>query len=535
MKHKTVFCITDYQLLVYQIQKNTISLHKVFLHDEDGLNGLADYLQKNPPKNLHILVNSRQEEYRQDSVPHVRGGDRDALLAHKCRRLFPHTPYAYAWCQKTVRSSQNRSEDRVMYMALNAPELLESSLNHLLRHKVPISGISSLPLLSVKAVKKYLAATYTLLITHSPALSAYSDHGLRQTFFHHQDFVSSRLIPLQTLEGDGYASQVSSEIFKTQRYLQGQGWLPEDKKIRVLFITSPDLIKVLKQYLNSQGISLENYKFIERNKFVRGYGLKINVQAGHPLDFNTALIYALAQGNIPNHYAQVHERRYFTLKKIKQALIALSVAGGLALFGGGAGVLSQTLQVKEQELQLENKSRTLHAAYLNTQKRQRDVLGIDVDVIHIKNTVDVAEHVIQQKTDPQQALVLLGILLTNFPNLELKELLWKTATQAIDDGKNQARGLLRAQPKNKKPVRKIEILEFSGKIANFDGNEITALRTLQNFVHYARRQESVDSVKILEAPLNRSNNTGLKGVVGKSSQRKEADFKLELVLKHASG
>ncbi len=132
-----------------------------FAAGESGWATFAKYLAGAPPSPLYVLVDVVEEEYRQDTIPHVRGRDRAAVLGRKFARMFRGTPYCLALDQG--RERDGRRDDRVLLTALTKPESIAPWIEEIVQHGIPLVGIYSLPVLSAGLLPKIKAQASNVL------------------------------------------------------------------------------------------------------------------------------------------------------------------------------------------------------------------------------------------------------------------------------------------------------------------------------------------------------------------------------------
>ena len=186
---KRVFFITSGRLRAYH-HEGQLSEPIDFIADEQGLQRFAVYLEQSSRIAVSVVVDFVEEEFREESIPHVMGSDRKAVIQTKINRLFRDATYSHALLQR--RDADGRRDDRMLFTALTRPDLLAPWMGLLMQSKVPVSGIYSLPLLSKDLLKMLkLDARYLLLVTLQ------SSGGLRQTFFANGTLKVSRLAMLQ--------------------------------------------------------------------------------------------------------------------------------------------------------------------------------------------------------------------------------------------------------------------------------------------------------------------------------------------------
>ena len=178
--------------------------------DEDGLTEFALYLTHAPHDPVYLLVDVVEEEFREESIPHVMGNDRRSLIRTRLNRLFRDPTYSYAVVQG--RDTDGRRDDQVLFTALIRPDLLSPWIGQIAKHKIPLAGIYSLPIVSEALIKRMpVESDHALLVTLQ------STGGLRQTFFNKGRVKLSRLAIMPPGETPGHASYVLGEIEKIRR------------------------------------------------------------------------------------------------------------------------------------------------------------------------------------------------------------------------------------------------------------------------------------------------------------------------------
>src|SRR5690554_3834743 len=134
---RAVFLSAD-KLAVYHWVNGELGSSYLFDVSPDGQQYFDRYLKETGPLATWFLVDLVEEEYRHDTIPHVFGADRAAVIARKKARLFRDTQYFYADIQE--REPDGRRDDRVLFMALTNPDLLAPWLDILHANKIPLAG-----------------------------------------------------------------------------------------------------------------------------------------------------------------------------------------------------------------------------------------------------------------------------------------------------------------------------------------------------------------------------------------------------------
>jgi hypothetical protein len=532
MKGGYVLYISDHSVNLLLIQGKRVVLEQNLLQDESSFQHFAQYLRVHTLKNVSILVNSRHEEYRQERIPKLYRGDRQALLKHKRKRLFPGIDYTCATPQgMDKRGGEGREQEKVLFSCLAAPDLIQPWIRLLLDARVPVRGIMSLPLVSQKLINYLPQEDQVLLVTYTPSISANSAYGLHQSYFAKQQLMVSRLIPLESLQAQYYASHALPEIFKTQQYLNGQSLTREDRRLHVVILLPRHEIEAFEQHLALQKISeFSRYYLIDVEQLFQLSG--VDGEASRRDDgllYFSALIawYTHQQGK--NHYAQASETRYAFYKRIREGLWLLIALIALSSVAYGSKIMSEALSIRQDTQNIQQQTQVLQKKHDAAQ--QYTLVDIPVDVIHIKNTVDVAEYAQSLYRDPYQALRLVSQHLNDFPSLRLDKIHWQAIERTIQkpDFAAKLRNTARLrQPKQEQET--LEILRLDGHISGAEGNAIRAFRTLKNFIRKVEDMPQIREVKMLNSPMNLATQN-LSGAAGETQSLPKAVFQLEFTLK----
>jgi len=207
-----IFYITTRQLTVYQWDGKVLHAEQPFDIMADGQNIFAGYLEKSPDIISTVLVDIIEEEYRNETIPHVIGSDSKAVQERKLAQVFRQTPYRA--CQIQGREKKGRKDDRVLLAALTNIETLGPWLQAIDKFKVPLAGIYSLPMLAPRFLGQMkIKSPYALLVTEQ------KNRTLRQTYLHDGKLNISRLVAFTRDSESNYPSFLKTEIEKNQRYL----------------------------------------------------------------------------------------------------------------------------------------------------------------------------------------------------------------------------------------------------------------------------------------------------------------------------
>jgi hypothetical protein len=190
--------LTNTRLVSMTTQGKRIVARREFAVTGTGVAEFENHVSAIEEMPTHLFVDIADEDFRLDTVPHVGGRDREALVARKLAQIFRNTPYRHA--QMQGREAEGRRDDRVLYTAITNPEALRPWVEVLDRQSVPLMGIYSAAVFSAVVLEELdLDYPHTLLVTFTPG------EAMRQTYFKGNEIKFSRLTPVDLSEGQGLA------------------------------------------------------------------------------------------------------------------------------------------------------------------------------------------------------------------------------------------------------------------------------------------------------------------------------------------
>jgi hypothetical protein len=535
---KRIVYQSDYQLCVLQANGKSLREIQRFQLDNNGEAQWANYLSHSPKTPIYWITDTTQEEYHVLTIPHVVGKDHREIMNQRMSRLFAKTSYMHGVVQG--REKLGRRDDQVLLMGLNNFDQLQPWLTLIVSYKIPLMGIYSLPLLTQGLLKYFPKASYTLLVAQTPQISAHTSAGLRQSFFVNNQLKFSRLIPLNALNPDQYAQYVLTQITTTQRYLESTHLLPvteqaeplsvillaDEAKCQAFQSINPDLITFNQEGLDNQVFARRLGLHYQQEKDAYEKGLYLH----HFVAFQFS-----RRWYVKNHYAQAAERRYFFYRRFR---ISLYITSALLLLGAvtaSAMILNQALLLKEKG-QKTAKRIIKHQAQLDL-LRQKSPPNLPLDILFIRNIVDIGSHLEGQHLLPEQAWYKLSLVLNKHPYLFIKQLQWGIGSSKKALFKNYENPMTTEMNSVEldgfDPLTHfIEGIRLEGKIEPFKGNYEQALEIFTEFVK-ALRQKPDDfwKIDVLLAPYNP--NQKLQGQIGSPTQIGEAPFVIDILIKHA--
>jgi hypothetical protein len=487
--------------------------------DEDGLTEFSLYLDHAPHDPVYLLVDVVEEEFREESIPHVVGSDRRSLIRTRLNRLFRDPTYSYAVVQG--RDTEGRRDDRVLFTALIRPDLLSPWIGQIAKHKVPLAGIYSLPIVSEALIKRMpVESDHALLVTLQ------STGGLRQTFFHQKRVKLSRLAIMPPGGTPGHASYVLGEIEKIRRYLNSLRQLPHDSPLDVYVVGGrPLLVDITRQSPDSL---TTRHHLLDVEEVAEMVGM--NTPYGSEYS-DRIFAHLLAKKRLPNQYAPATQTRHNTMYRARLSLIAASIVLLVAgLFVSGANVvdaidaISETASAKQRTDFYKERVAIFKQRMPKTPAEPQD----------IRAAVKMAEKLRAYKTTPQAMAVTLSKGLADFEKLELEKIDWLASTDpdkpigARAERANVRRRQSSVDTGTSAPVRLYQLANIEGRVEPFEGDYRQAIALVKQFTAALLALPEVEAVNVIEYPLDTSSDKRLSGDTDRRDRK--ANFKLHVVI-----
>ncbi|MCP5145480.1 MAG: hypothetical protein H6978_11780 [Gammaproteobacteria bacterium] len=507
---------------VYTARGGRMTQALIFAADDDGLEQFERYLRETPAMPTCVLVDVVEEEYRQDTVPHVIGRDRQSVLERKQNRLFRGTTYCHAIVQG--REKEGRRDDRVLLTALTKPALITPWVTRLSLAKIPLVGIYSLALISARLARKLNATGRNVLL-----ITLQSGSGLRQTFFRDQQFRLSRLASIPRLGSAPFSSYLMGELDKLRRYLNSIAMTAPEAPLDVYILSHGDYLTELENHCKSGPD--ERFHLID----VADAGRKVGLSADIRSPFSDALFAGLLAAHVPtNQYASQDETKYFQLHRARTWLTGASVAlllgsilvSGLNFIGGVA--------LKQQALDAQSKAAFYQQRY---ESARRDLPPTPVEPRSIKTAVDIIDTVRQYKSTPVPMLQTVSAVLSDQAGIVLERLDWRASRDPNASAIDMRPGAPNAAETVAADFPYFHVAQLTGRVEPFDGDYRNAIAAIDAFTNALAARENIVSVQTVELPVNTRSDQRLTGTVASRSGTTNARFSVRVVMgvRHGPG
>ena len=522
---KLILCANNHSLTAGIWHGTKLQSYAVFNNIDQDYTAFSQYLTKQPNTNIYLIVDAVEEDYKLESLPHTAGRARREIIERKLNQFNRNSTFRTA--HFINRAPDKRKDDNFLFVALSNADSLQGWLDVIQANQSPLVGVYLLPMISQVMVRQMkLMAPHILLCEQLPS-------GFRQTYLHNGRIRMSRLVPMVGIKPNQLAYFYLVEIEKTRLYLMSQRLINGETPLQmVLPALDNSHHEIAKSISQDQGLEC---KTVDILAYAKNINLAESLIKPHPELLHMQL---LANGNVPENLAPVTYSKIHSLNNTSRGIhVATAVVAilGIALAGMYAW------QGKQQKDQLQ-----LIAAQTQQQQRLYDEVAQNfpstpIPSAELKIASQLAQTIRSNNHTPAQFMQILSAACEISPEISLNRIRWLLSTTPdvtdetgnINALTNQSNGNQTISNSNIDPTKLVQIGFVNAEIKGFRGDYRAALQTVNLFANALRANAEVESVVILQEPVNVSSLANLQGSTTDetTTERPPAIFKLKIVLK----
>ncbi|MFZ2301184.1 MAG: hypothetical protein WAW10_04845 [Gallionella sp.] len=439
-----------------------ITAQQEFDNSREGRETFSAFLQ--PVKcPAYLLADLTEEDFRQETVPHLGGRSRSAFMQRKFDQYYRGTPFHQAVLLQ--RQKTGRRDDEMLFSALTNPALVTPWLDIMQAQKIPLAGIYSVPQVSASLVKNH-APDHLLLVSWEKSA------GLRQSYFIERRLQVSRLTPAHTVHS--FQDAVAKELGRTCQYLKSLGLLPEGQCLDVRILGHGGDLSGLQEKLPAGGDM--RYEFVELDEIAAQ--LKIDCRFSDS-DASQIFLRKLASRPPKNHYANAGHTHYFSLWRLRNTLNWASgaVLAGSLLWSAANIMLNSGNATEAESLKIQTQRASNEIRQI-AQEINNAFHGARASAEDMKAGVSIMRKLDRYATAPEAILKPIGAALDHFPQIGLDSIGWRAnATGAGIDNPAASAG----QAPGISAESATTTITLKANLHGFAGDYRAALAYLDNF------------------------------------------------------
>lgn len=237
------FTAEDHYL--YTTSGSSLELEAKFSGDDLGITEFREYLRARREGLFSVLADLAGEDFHEDQIPFLRGGDREAVIQRRLAQRYRDTRLAAALSLGHLTTGERRNE-RLLLASFTNTQQLAPWLDALEESGARLAGVYSAPLLApALAARLGMKGGRCFLVSANRA-------GLRQCFVENGRLRFARLERTVEMVPQALAMFVRSETLRLAQYLVTLRALPrEGAPVHVLVVAPRGQKAVFEQALSS--------------------------------------------------------------------------------------------------------------------------------------------------------------------------------------------------------------------------------------------------------------------------------------------
>lgn len=492
MATKLLLCVSAEQATIGRWRGGRLSECRGFPNDEDGRLAFGNYLRAARGLPVHIVVDTVDEDYRFETLPHVRGSDRAEMVGRKLKQAYRGTPYYAASLQD--RDAGKRRDDRYLFAAITDPELLNPWLGAIQGNGLSVAGIYPLPMVTVSLVDKLrLKQTNLLIVTKNNA-------GFRQTFFRNLRFRISRLTPLRDSaeKADQY---YADEVSNTRMYLDALTVTHVDDTLTVVVIDQDDSLAGLPATI-ARGRPNIQCQRLSRADVISRLGVSA---AELEVSADTLHLHLLGEQtpglNLAPKLVMGGFRQYQARRVVYGASAAIVLG---AMVWAGVNVF-EAMRMESEMAELQRQTQGFQARY---QQVSAQFPHAPTSAANLRDTVELAKEIRNGLRTPESMFQVVSQALDAFPQVQLRRLDWHYGKGLDEIAPSPSASQVKAASVAAAPVQ-IGIIDAELRPATPDYRR--QLEFINAFAAKLAGSSRVAEVRALQLPINTDSSSGLSG------------------------
>ncbi|HYD57640.1 MAG TPA: hypothetical protein VEB41_12085 [Burkholderiales bacterium] len=434
---------------LYRASRSGLEVEERFAPDEAGVEAFRAYLRGQRGALFSLLADLAGEDFHEDQIPFLRGGDRDAVVQRRVAQRYRDTRLAAALSLGYVAAGERKNE-RLLLASFTNTQQITPWLDALDDAGARLAGVYSVPLLApAVAARLGVKGGRAFVISANRA-------GLRQCFIDDGRLRFARLERTADMDAQALGTFVRSETQRLAQYLSTLRVLPrEGEPVQVTVIAPQGARTIFERELVSDARLV--FHTVEAAEAARSIGL-----SRPPEGALAEALYAYLAARKPprEQFASRADRRRYFIWQLQRGVVAAGALGfvACALVGGNAWLEARGLRERaalqgNQARSAAEQYRRITAAFPVTQ----------TSTDNLKIAVVEFQRIAQRSALPEQGLVHVSRVLEDFPQMELDALAWSAGNPATGARTPPAGGAAQAAKSTATGTDDLRI-EVSGRV-----------------------------------------------------------------------
>ncbi|MBI3373464.1 MAG: hypothetical protein HY017_17190 [Betaproteobacteria bacterium] len=410
MADRRILYFTADRHSVFRARSGKLEQEASFAADDAGAAEFRNFLASRKNSLFTVLADLVGEDFHPESIPYLRGSDRQNVLDRRLAQRYRDTRLATALSLGTVAGE--RRNERVLLASFTNTQQFTPWLDALNEAGVRLAGVFSVPLLAPRLAARLGGRGKNCFVV------TVNRSGLRQSFVENGRLRFARLEHTVDMSPEALALFVRSETYRLAQYLGTLRAMPRDGgPVQVIVVAPPGHLAVFEQALVSD--PRLTFRSVDLAAAAKAIGLK---QVAPDLSAEQLYLHVAATHPPKEQFARTEDRRSFRIWQMQRWTLRAGALGFAACLGM-AGL--QWFEVASLRDQAEFQQRDGQIA-----QREYERITAQFPVTHttsdnLKATVNEFLALAGRSAYPEPALVYVSKALEQFPQIELDTLDWR--------------------------------------------------------------------------------------------------------------
>ncbi len=415
MSDRRILYFTNTEHHLYAWKGGRLRLEAVFSDSEDGVTEFRDFAKLHSKSLYYVLADLAGEDFHDETIPWLRGGDRQAVIERRLAQRYRDTRLAAAISLGATAVAGERRNERLVLASFTNTQQFSPWLDALSDAGAKLAGVYSVPLvasaLASRLMPKVGAKSNRLFVV------SMNSAGLRQSYLEDGNLRFARLERTGEMGPEALAVFVRSETLRLVQYLSSLRVLPRDgPPITALVITPAGQRQVFEQSLPSDGRL--TFRTIELPEAARISGIK----SADKIGAEQLYLHFVAKRAPKEQFARSEDRKGFLLWQLRRGVVAAGALGLAAcvLFAGVKWI--EVTNVRDQTNAQMSETRNAEREY----QRVTSTFPVTLTTTeNLKATVNEFRSIAARSAMPGPAFTHISRALEQFPQIELDQLAWR--------------------------------------------------------------------------------------------------------------
>jgi hypothetical protein len=495
---KRLLYLTSHELVVYLWKRGELIEEATFKPGDEGAAAFSEYVSRASDSLFHIVADLVEEDFFQENIPYLRGGDRRALLARKLAQRYRDTSLAVTLSLGTEIAG--RREERILYASFTNTQQFQPWLGSLRAIQARIAGVYSIAMLAPLLCRRVGVKSRQYMVV------SLQEAGLRQTYVENGKARFSRLSKVDRDDSNALADACAAESTRFHQYLLNSRILSRESTTLDVVVLAPGESRSLYEAACVSNAQLR-FRIVDLDSARRAAGLK---SAPRRALAESLYLHVAARARFAAQFADDALRRFYDLWRTQVALVLSgATVFALCLLISGAKVI----QADHVDSAVQSERIAESTASEQYARMQASFPKTPVPAEVLKLTVRNFQTVMRQDAHMRDMLVEISRALASAPQIEVERIEWEIAPLKRPGARDAA-------PPSQPPGAggpaepRVQLVEIGGRLLVQQASDYRNISIVVNqFVDALRSRPGVEIVST-KLPFDLAAEKSLSGDIG---------------------